>query len=534
MPLVSQTEDFVLYDDSFNGLNDGNASWGQTSNTIMSWQVQKRPDGGIGVMGGRPGGPSATLYLSRTQGFNFNAAEAGNHISFYVHITTPQLLRTLSNGGGLFLTAGSSAVDYFAFLIASGDDHEQLGVGFKKFSFDPRKTPRITVGTPTLTDIRFFGVSVHLVSGGPYPTTFLGGMRIERPLIITGTSTSFWDDLSALKPGRVLKEHDHYLIQGGLQIGAANATTEVSDTSKKIVFENPRYHTTSWGFPLRADTPGITLISSGSGSTSFQDGVPIGDSYGMDGSVFECIEDALGEVDASGMSTANSVLKLYDSHFIGFENGITIGGPNNLGTHILHTAVVERCGTLDFGPSSIRDVEVINTTSLTAAAVMSVDSDIRDSKFLGNTTGPALRFTPYSATFNLYDLKFAGNTYDLYNSNAALITVNQYDGSNATTYTGNIQLETPTDITLRIEGNVSLVGAEVRIYDLDGLVGDYGTELAGVESCGTSFFEFLETPGNTVWIQIMLQGYEEYGKKVLIPQGTSHIFTANLQRDFNL
>jgi hypothetical protein len=140
--------------------------------------------------------------------------------------------------------------------------------------------------------------------------------------------------------------------------------------------------------------------------------------------------------------------------------------------------------------------------------------------------------TPYASAYSLYDVKFYGNTHDLYNSDSALITVKQYEGSNAATYSGNIILKSATDV--RIEGTISLVGAEVRIYDLNDPSGDFGTELAGVESCTTSYFDFTETPGNTVWIQILLQGYKEYGKKVLIPTELNYIFTADLQRDYNL
>ena len=67
---------------------------------------------------------------------------------------------------------------------------------------------------------------------------------------------------------------------------------------------------------------------------------------------------------------------------------------------------------------------------------------------------------------------------------------------------------TPASVT--ISADVSLVGAEVRIYDLDGLDGDYGTELAGEESCPTPTYEYTNLIGNTIVIQIMLTGYEEF------------------------
>lgn len=71
---------------------------------------------------------------------------------------------------------------------------------------------------------------------------------------------------------------------------------------------------------------------------------------------------------------------------------------------------------------------------------------------------------------------------------------------------------------LTITANVSLVGAEIRIYDLDDTpAGSLGTELSGVESCTTSTYSFEAEVSNDVWIQIMLSGYEEFGQQTTMP-----------------
>jgi hypothetical protein len=73
--------------------------------------------------------------------------------------------------------------------------------------------------------------------------------------------------------------------------------------------------------------------------------------------------------------------------------------------------------------------------------------------------------------------------------------------------------EYPTSVsTTTLMANTSLVGAEIRIYDLNNIpTGSLGTELAGTESCGSATFAFQTNGGNQVWIQIMLAGYEEFG-----------------------
>lgn len=81
---------------------------------------------------------------------------------------------------------------------------------------------------------------------------------------------------------------------------------------------------------------------------------------------------------------------------------------------------------------------------------------------------------------------------------------------------------------------VSMVGAEVRIYDLDNTpAGSFGTELAGVESCSTSTFDFSGQVANTVKIQIMRDGYEEFGQTFVIPSVDS-TFEATLTPEYNI
>lgn len=98
----------------------------------------------------------------------------------------------------------------------------------------------------------------------------------------------------------------------------------------------------------------------------------------------------------------------------------------------------------------------------------------------------------------------------------------------------------PTDpvgeATLTLVSDVSLAGAEIRIYDMDNLpAGSLGTELFGVESCPGATLGYLYTFGytpNLVWIQIMLPGYEEYGQRLTLPQ-TNNTLTVFLTPEIN-
>jgi hypothetical protein len=71
----------------------------------------------------------------------------------------------------------------------------------------------------------------------------------------------------------------------------------------------------------------------------------------------------------------------------------------------------------------------------------------------------------------------------------------------------------PVQYTLTVAGTSTLVGAEIRIYDLDNVpAGSYGTELAGIESNPSSTFSWSyssATVPNTILIQVLQSGFVE-------------------------
>ncbi len=122
-----------------------------------------------------------------------------------------------------------------------------------------------------------------------------------------------------------------------------------------------------------------------------------------------------------------------------------------------------------------------------------------------------------------------------------MITAN---GTNALTYitvntvsdatSQQIQYPLPLDYTLTINSNVSLAGAEIRIYDMDNIpAGSFGTELTGVESNPSSTFAYnYGSAPNDVWIQILKDGYVEYGQPYTLTASVATL-TATLQADSN-
>jgi hypothetical protein len=115
------------------------------------------------------------------------------------------------------------------------------------------------------------------------------------------------------------------------------------------------------------------------------------------------------------------------------------------------------------------------------------------------------------------------------------LTINRSASSSTPTYynTGTGTVEIVQAVTLTIVSQVSLVGAEVRIYDLnDTPAGSLGTELSGVESHSSATYIYSGSGGNTIWIQIMLSGYIEFGQEIIMPS-VDGSYTALLDADLN-
>jgi hypothetical protein len=160
-----------------------------------------------------------------------------------------------------------------------------------------------------------------------------------------------------------------------------------------------------------------------------------------------------------------------------------------------------------------------------------------DATFTNNTTFDIALGSGGTGTYNLAGVKVnSGYTLKIHNNSANAITVQVPAGINTSTAGntgGAITIESP-QLTTTIAAQVSLVGAEVRIYDLDNSpAGSLGSDVvAGVESCPTSTFSFSTAAGNSVWVQIMLDGYKEFGQQLTAPSAsTTFTFVLTTETD---
>lgn len=120
----------------------------------------------------------------------------------------------------------------------------------------------------------------------------------------------------------------------------------------------------------------------------------------------------------------------------------------------------------------------------------------------------------------------------LSNTSGAAITVSMPSGYPAGVIgSGVTQITVVAAVnTLTIAANVTLVGAEVRVYDHDNTpAGSYGTELGGEESCPGATFSIPLSAANNVIIQIIKPGYVEFVQEYTM--GGTATFTAVLEVD---
>jgi hypothetical protein len=116
---------------------------------------------------------------------------------------------------------------------------------------------------------------------------------------------------------------------------------------------------------------------------------------------------------------------------------------------------------------------------------------------------------------------------------SGLLSTAAITAGDTTAFTGILSDSSGIRAPLTIAPTVSLLGAQVHIFDLDSaLTGALGTELAGTTSCTAASFTYYGPAGNTVWLQILADDYLEYGATLITPSAAATTSPA-LEQDYN-
>jgi len=237
--------------------------------------------------------------------FTGGGANEGDHIYIWVFMSTPGTIEapSVAEPNGLYVIVGSSTTAYHRFKVADASFTGQIVNGFARLVIDPTLTPSMTVGSPDLSAVDFIGMWVDTASSARADNLFIDRIDVGKGLIVTGTSSNFWEDVYQADMGNnsnvwgVLdKSSGNYVLRGGLTIGdsaEASASTAVLDTSgADVSFTNPVYALPQ----LSADSSGSDADTLTDVSADFSQ-VSVGDA------IYNVTEDVWAAVTAVTSST---------------------------------------------------------------------------------------------------------------------------------------------------------------------------------------------------------------------------------------
>lgn len=424
------------------------------------------------------------------------------------------LLATDANGG-LRLIMGSGLAAFNAWNLG-GKDSYTYG-GWVNLAVNPTingGTADYTVGAPSGT-LQYLGAGINLTAGasrgnlfsvdviryGRCESRFAGGTSPDAACTFAGFAAV--NDNASNRYGLLQAVSGGYLYKGLMVLGYG-AACRFTDSNTMVMVDNTKKVTTAFNrIEIRnasseVNWTGIAFLALGTvsrGQLEVVDDCDVniaGCSFtGMDTFIFKSATDVLTSVfRGCRVITANGA-NFAGTQFIGYE-GSANSSYLSWNTNVDPQSKLANCAFTK-GTAATHAIEI-------------------------GTSGPTTIHIPTSCTFSGYNASDEQNDSTLYIANTTDTINIYYDGEisykRAGSNTVNILASQPT---LTIEANVDLTGAEIRIYDLDGTLPYLGTELAGTESCPTETYDYTGSASNVIWVQIMKDGYIEYGQSVTMP-----------------
>lgn len=464
---------------------------------------------------------------------------AGVHIYQWLFVATPGIT-DLFNNRGAYVIAGTGTGALVQFLVEGSDTYGAAGRVGKCYPFRYNSTAatnlRVLTGSPGATPTYFgagmktiatakgsnLGVDAVRYGTGAYLTAgelISAGDASDIPCTFTGFNTQ--NDAIANRWGILTSAGGSFELQGRFVIGQDNTKAATlcrfrdSDVSI-LIPDNLHCEATFNQFifdhaSTRAEWTNINITS-------------------------ECV-----------LSPGDIVVNAANPTVI-----VTGGTWTNIGTTTLRSnttvdgATWRNAGQITTNGASIDNSLIDKNTA--AAAIIGSLSELTGNTFISDGTGYAVDIGTIAAsttlTWNNNDSGYAavdGSTGNEtikvnYTDTGTPLTINVAAGASTPTVhnsgAGTVNVVSGLT-TITIDAGVTLVGAEVRIYDLDNTpAGSLGTELSGTESHNAATYQYTGTASNLIWIQIFKTGYEEFGQSLTIPSASA-TFDAILVADTN-
>lgn len=449
---------------------------------------------------------------------------SGKAIYFFTEYWAPASLDTEANGGIQCLIGSGSGA--FRQHYANGKDKGMAATRFPMLAVDPTRSAEATTGSPTAT-LQYFGVQANVPSGGPSK---------GQPLAI-----------DAIRYGR-----DFTITNGDVGNGYATlsgAVTYSTDITRKYQLDDITgdpvligrliLGTSGTAVDFRESNKKLKIGRSKCCGTSFS-GIEVNNAS----SRVDMIGWTISPIDTATqrgyfLANANATIDHSGATFEDFGT-ITYGGSNSAAVN----PVYRRCDRVTLSGGQLTGA-LFDKSHDTVAAVVTTLNNLISCSFVSAGTGHAVDLGTISSTQSMnwtstvsgYAATNGSTGNEVIKVNVAsgqTLTINNASGATLSVYnTGSGTVSVVTgQTTVTIQAQVSLAGAEVRIYDNDGGSHYFGTELAGTESNGSSTYQYTGTQGNSIIIQVMLDGYEEYSQVYVMPTANTTL-SIDLQEEEN-
>jgi hypothetical protein len=402
---------------------------------------------------------STTKFDYGTQfGGNLNVSAAPTHFFIWGNVANGGGLDTQANGGVRVYMEDNAGV-YNEWYVAGSNTYSG---GWRCFVAYTDATANNSNGAIDKTNIKYIGITYKMLAKttANVNNAWVDIMRRGSGLIVTqGTSGTplTWEDVltgdQAGPYGVISKTSGVYVVQGKLTFGDTGGTdsTYFADTSQTIIFADAAVDTNLYD---------INVVGHSATTTSFQLGNKSG-TAGIQGCFLKSEGTKLFDITAT--DTNVNTFKLYGCSIYNADS-VT------LPAYSVNSEVIN-C-TFEASGEVLADTCTVTNCNFVSAddrglRMSSTSNNVSDSNFISCGHGVHI---PNTGTYTFDNLSFTGNTYDIENSSAGLVTVDATNNANPSTYenTGGgttvINNAVQLTITVKDEATNPIENASVGIF----------------------------------------------------------------------
>lgn len=459
---------------------------------------------GVNAINGRVSANTAwSLALTATLDLTIN----NRHVFMWLRLITWPSADTKANGG-LGISISSDPTPTLTGVSPSNGptnsktwflagSNTETTTGWVCYVVDPNSTPDLTIGTPVMSSVDRVGLRCKITGTVSNKTLnchhdvvrYGTGLTIKDGTVgspVAFTDIAIADALNANAWGVVTQQSGIYFVAGKLNIGTASQTAVTVFTETDTVIVYP-------GFPVASTFYAIVTA----GAASFLTTLTLGSFSGGLTSGGCTIRGAGTAVWTLTADAANTTTNLYACVL----SQMRTGALNS--TCSMRSCTVVGSGELTTGGALIddcvfQDVKTTSPVNGTWALIVNSPTEmsvITDCQFIN--CNKAIKITA-AGTYTFDGIIFTGNTFDVENSSAGLVTINVVGGGNTPVVTNTGGGSSVVNSNVAITVSPLATGSEVRVFATG-----TSTELDGIESSLGSSFTFAVGAGVAVDIVVL-------------------------------